>query len=62
MIGKEGAKIGRHTDNLVQIVDDTISRFHASIEHKFNKFYIKDLGSISGTYIKISDNFMLQEG
>ena len=44
--------IGRSLDNDVQIKDLTVSRNHLKITKKEGKFFIRDLGSANGTYIK----------
>jgi len=34
LIKKDGAKIGRNTTNLIHLVDESVSRFHACIEQR----------------------------
>lgn len=41
--------IGRHPQQDVQILDRVVSKAHAKIEKRANKFYIKDAGSRNGT-------------
>lgn len=48
-----GAKIGRHSSNAILILDESISRFHAEIQFQEGKFYLKDSGSTTGTFIKV---------
>ncbi len=36
------------------ILEESVSRFHANIEFYKNDFFIKDVGSTTGTFIKIS--------
>ena len=43
-------KIGRDTTNEIQLDDITVSRSHAMISKK-DGYYIKDLGSLNGTYL-----------
>jgi len=43
-------KIGRDTTNEIQLDDITVSRSHAMISKK-DSYYIKDLGSLNGTYL-----------
>jgi pSer/pThr/pTyr-binding forkhead associated (FHA) protein len=50
-----GAKIGRHSSNQILILDESISRYHAEIQFKDDKFYLKDTGSTTGTFIKITE-------
>ena len=44
--------IGRATDNDLQIKDATVSRKHLQITRKANKFFVEDLGSLNGTWVK----------
>jgi len=45
--------IGRHPDNTIQILDRIISKEHAQIQRTpENKFLLRDLGSLNGTYIR----------
>ncbi|HKX28023.1 MAG TPA: MFS transporter [Blastocatellia bacterium] len=43
--------IGQSTDNTIVIPDTTISRRHAGIEFRDNKYLIKDFGSRNGVYL-----------
>ena len=44
--------IGRHPDNTIQILDRIISKEHAHVfKTPDNRFLLKDLGSLNGTYI-----------
>lgn len=61
-IGEKGAKIGRQSNNEILIPDESISRFHAEISFDNGQFYIKDVGSTSGTFIKINGRMILEEG
>jgi sigma-B regulation protein RsbU (phosphoserine phosphatase) len=45
------ATIGRHQDNTVVLHDPSLSRFHARIEYKKNKFFIQDLSSSNGVIV-----------
>ncbi|EGR33735.1 hypothetical protein IMG5_041730 [Ichthyophthirius multifiliis] len=58
-IKEQGGKIGRHSSNQILILEESISRFHAEIEFKNNQFYLKDIGSTTGTFIKIKDKIQL---
>ena len=49
----EDGKLGRHSSNNVIILEESVSRFHAEISLEQNKYYIKDKGSTTGTFIKI---------
>jgi hypothetical protein len=43
--------IGRSTDADLFLDDVTVSREHALIEREVDGFYIRDLGSLNGTYV-----------
>ena len=53
-VKEPGAKIGRHSSNQILILDESISRFHAEIQFKDEKFLLRDTGSTTGTFIKIT--------
>ena len=57
-IFESGAKIGRHSSNQIVIYDESVSRQHAEIS--FNpesaEFYLRDIGSTTGTFLKIIDS------
>jgi hypothetical protein len=38
------------------ILDESVSRFHALITFSDKNFYIEDLGSLTGTFIKGKNN------
>ncbi|EGR29471.1 hypothetical protein IMG5_155130 [Ichthyophthirius multifiliis] len=61
-IKEEGAKIGRNNANGIVILNETVSRFHAQISFISINFYIKDLGSITGTFTRIKDRIVLEQG
>jgi pSer/pThr/pTyr-binding forkhead associated (FHA) protein len=61
-IGVDGAKIGRHNSNHIPIVEESVSRYHSEIVCKDKNFYIRDIGSTSGTFIKLKDKIRLEEG
>jgi len=44
--------IGRAPDNHVQIKDISVSRRHLRIKKKGDKYFIEDMGSSNGTYVK----------
>ncbi|CAD8097383.1 unnamed protein product [Paramecium sonneborni] len=58
-IKQTGAKIGRHSSNQILILEENISRFHAEVIYQDSKFYIRDIGSTTGTYIKIQKRMNL---
>lgn len=61
-IKEEGGKIGRHSSNNVVILEESVSRFHSEIHFQENNFYLLDVGSTTGTYLKIQQPLKLQEG
>lgn len=61
-INEEGAKIGRQSANQIAISDESISRFHADIFFKNKQFYLRDVGSTTGTFIKVLDRLVLELG
>ncbi|KAL4510006.1 hypothetical protein ABPG72_010199 [Tetrahymena utriculariae] len=46
-------KIGRHSQSDIILNSDQVSRNHVIIQAKDDKYYVKDLGSSSGTYVKM---------
>jgi pSer/pThr/pTyr-binding forkhead associated (FHA) protein len=59
--------LGRAPDNDVQIMDKSVSRKHARITKKGTAFFIEDLHSKNGTFIRgmqvhPGKRFMLEEG
>ena len=59
-MNEEGGKIGRHSSNKIIVVEESISRYHAEIIYKDNLFYLRDIGSSTGTYLKIVDKLTLK--
>ena len=57
----EDAKIGRHSSNTVIVLEESVSRFHAQLLQKDKKFYLKDVGSTTGSFIKIKNSINLKE-
>ena len=52
--------IGRNSKNEIHVVDENVSRFHAQIDYEGGIYYIKDCGSSSGTFIRISEKTELK--
>jgi adenylate cyclase len=50
-LSKEETVIGRNEDNDVVIPNHIVSRHHAVITNKKNKYFLKDLGSYNGTQV-----------
>lgn len=43
--------LGRHPGNTVQLLDRIVSKEHCIIEQRTDGFWLRDLGSLNGTYI-----------
>lgn len=52
-ISEGRCKIGRHSTNNIVIFDESVSRFHAEIGRSTGGFALKDVGSTTGTFIKV---------
>ena len=63
-INKETISIGRERDNDIIIDNLAVSRQHARLVHKGNKFILEDLNSSNGTFLneKKIDTCELNEG
>ena len=61
-LNEKGGNIGRHSSNHIVVLEESVSRFHGQIVFKNNEFYLKDKGSTTGSYIKISGNMILEKG
>ncbi|CAD8205181.1 unnamed protein product [Paramecium pentaurelia] len=61
-VRETGAKIGRHSSNQILILEENISRFHAEIIFQDHIFALKDVGSTTGTFIKILKSLTLKTG
>lgn len=61
-IGELGARIGRHSSNQIVIYDESVSRHHAEIFFRPTsaQFFLKDIGSTTGTFLKIVDPLELK--
>ncbi|KAM3129019.1 hypothetical protein pb186bvf_018863 [Paramecium bursaria] len=60
-IKESGAKIGRHSSNQILILEENISRYHAEVVFQDGRFAIRDIGSTTGTYIKILKSLTLEK-
>jgi pSer/pThr/pTyr-binding forkhead associated (FHA) protein len=57
----KGAKLGRDKDNDIRFPDEqSISNKHAQIVFKSELFYLQDLGSKMGTYLKIIKKIIIE--
>ncbi len=61
-ITTQGTQIGRHSTNQIVIFDESVSRYHADIFFQESNFYLRDIGSTTGTFLKINDPITLKEG
>lgn len=53
-ISEDGATIGRGVNNTIAIQEESVSRYHVEIEYMNPDFFIRDLGSTTGTFLKIT--------
>lgn len=60
-VSSEPVSIGRHSSNQISIIDESVSRHHAKIECDGAKFSLKDIGSTTGTFIKIQEPLQVRE-
>ena len=61
-IRESGGTIGRHSSNNILILDEGVSRFHAQITYSDNAFFLQDIGSTTGTFIKVKTKLQLAQG
>lgn len=61
-LNETGGRIGRHSNNEIVILEESVSRHHSKIEFQNGRFYLVDIGSTTGTFIKIQGNLQLREG
>lgn len=61
-VDSKGARIGRHSSNQIVILDESVSRYHAEIISMDYNFYLRDIGSSTGTYVKVFEPLALKEG
>lgn len=57
--------LGRHPDNTIQVLDKIVSKEHCIIELRGAEFFLKDLGSLNGTYVngqRVDGEIRLTEG
>jgi pSer/pThr/pTyr-binding forkhead associated (FHA) protein len=52
VVGEQGAILGRAAENVVAIPDDRLSRRHAQITFNPSGYWLNDLGSTNGTYVR----------
>ena len=61
-VGEDGITIGRHSSNKIVIFDESVSRYHAKVVYRENGFWLVDIGSTTGTFVKITEPLELREG
>lgn len=54
---RKGLNIGRHSSNQIQSLEVTVEINHAKIYMQNNEFFIYDVGTQSGTFIKVHHKF-----
>ena len=52
--------IGRGMDVNWKLQDISVSRVHAQISMKYNKFYLEDMGSKFGTLVKVNEEITIE--
>ena len=63
LVGENGAKFGRHSaSNDIVISESFVSRKHCEISASEGEFYLKDLGSTTGSFLMIRDKIPLRQG
>ncbi|MBA3429965.1 MAG: FHA domain-containing protein [Actinobacteria bacterium] len=50
-VDEEGVALGRHPESDIFLDDITVSRRHVEIRRESEGFWLKDVGSLNGTYI-----------
>ena len=51
LIDKDVTTAGRHPESDIFLDDVTVSRRHAEFRREDGKFFIRDVGSLNGTYV-----------
>ncbi len=51
LIDRDITTAGRHPDNDIFLDDVTVSRRHAEFRRQDGKFFVRDVGSLNGTYV-----------
>ena len=62
---REHNTLGRHPSNTIQLLDKIVSKEHCTIEKRGDRFVLRDLGSLNGTYIngeRVSGEQLLKHG
>jgi hypothetical protein len=51
LLDAEVTRAGRHPDSDIFLDDITVSRRHAEITHQADRYLLRDVGSLNGTYV-----------
>jgi pSer/pThr/pTyr-binding forkhead associated (FHA) protein len=51
LLEKDVTTVGRHPESDIFLDDITVSRRHAEVRRKDNRFFVHDQGSLNGTYV-----------
>jgi pSer/pThr/pTyr-binding forkhead associated (FHA) protein len=51
LIDKDVTTAGRHPESDIFLDDVTVSRRHAEFQRRDGKFFVRDVGSLNGTYV-----------
>ncbi len=51
---KRVVTLGRHSRNDVHLDEDSVSRFHAEVEHRGEDYFVRDLDSRNGVFVNLS--------
>jgi hypothetical protein len=51
LLDSDVSSVGRNTDSAVFLDDITVSRSHATFERKDHEWFVRDAGSLNGTYV-----------
>ena len=64
IVGEHGAALGRHSaSNDIVISESFVSRRHCEIRcHNGNRFYLRDIGSTTGSFIMVRSEVKLKQG
>jgi pSer/pThr/pTyr-binding forkhead associated (FHA) protein len=70
LLDADASSVGRNTDSDVFLDDVTVSRKHATFERRGGEWFVRDAGSLNGTYVngeqvdetKLADGDLVQIG
>jgi pSer/pThr/pTyr-binding forkhead associated (FHA) protein len=51
LLDADSSSVGRSTDSAVFLDDITVSRKHATFERRRDEWFVRDAGSLNGTYV-----------